>query len=441
MHIAPGFPHQPSQPAPTPEHELKAMLKQLLQGQADGIVETSKKLADINSKIENLNTRVYSLENHASSAAAATKQGQLPENVAAEAPGVQNYEPEVQATQIAVHTSPVELAQHAQSAARSNPSRILSQSQKEVIHKFRRDLSKVGVELPFMESMSEAFEQMPLIQDVLNNKDKVSKLLEDSTSQTNILTSPSFLPKLEDQGKFTLPITLGHLELDNALVDSGASIYLISLTMAQKLGIHGTLQRPTTSIMFGDATSKSPLGVFKNYPLKLGECIVRTDLTVLEMEEEKDVPMILGTPFSSTVGASIDFHKQEVILHKVNSLVSYRLQPRGYEYCGTIESTPMSSKSLEVAKIVNRKIDKEPRVERETRVEKGSRLDKLKLEKPRPERPRADRLVHAPCVLDEESLQAFFDEPLGRALKEGGGMQLLRHYQVIRGKIHQFRPL
>ncbi|CAA7033480.1 unnamed protein product, partial [Microthlaspi erraticum] len=48
---------------------FKAMLKQLLQGQADGVVDTSKKLAEINSKIENLNTRVYSLENHASSVA------------------------------------------------------------------------------------------------------------------------------------------------------------------------------------------------------------------------------------------------------------------------------------------------------------------------------------------------------------------------------------
>ncbi|CAA7049350.1 unnamed protein product [Microthlaspi erraticum] len=53
-------------------------------------------------------------------------------------------------------------------------------------------------------------------------------------------------------------------------------------------------------------------------------------------------------------------------------------------------------------------------VEREPSVEKGSRL-----EKPRPDRPRAYRLVHAPCVLDEESLQALFDEPLGRAQKEG----------------------
>ncbi|CAA7049925.1 unnamed protein product [Microthlaspi erraticum] len=34
-------------PAPSQENELKAMLKQLLQGQADGVVDTSKKLAEI----------------------------------------------------------------------------------------------------------------------------------------------------------------------------------------------------------------------------------------------------------------------------------------------------------------------------------------------------------------------------------------------------------
>ncbi|CAA7053225.1 unnamed protein product [Microthlaspi erraticum] len=131
---------------------------------------------------------------------------------------------------------------------------------------------------------------MQMVKDVLANSDKVSEVLQESTHQFNLLTSPTFLPKVKDQGKFTLPCTLGHLEIDNALVDSGASINLISLSMAEKLGIAGALQRPTTSIMFGDATSKSPLGVFKNYHLKIGECIIQTDLTVMEMEEEKDLP-------------------------------------------------------------------------------------------------------------------------------------------------------
>ncbi|CAA7038233.1 unnamed protein product [Microthlaspi erraticum] len=134
--------------------------------------------------------------------------------------------------------------------------------------------------------------------------------------------------------------------------------------MAEKLGIAVALQRPTTSIMFRDATSKSPLGVFKNYHLKIGECIIQTDLTVMEMEEEKDLPLLLGTPFLSIVGASIEFHKQEVILHKVNSLVSYRLQPRGSDFCATIDSTTLSSKTLEATKIVKERVDKEPELGR-----------------------------------------------------------------------------
>ncbi|CAA7023851.1 unnamed protein product [Microthlaspi erraticum] len=255
-----------------------------------------------------------------------------------------------------------------------------------------------------MDSMSEAFDQMQMVKDVLANSDKVSEVLQESTHQFNLLTSPTFLPKVKDQGKFTLPCTLGHLEIDNALVDSGASINLISLSMAEKLGIAGALQRPTTSIIFGDATTKSPLGVFKNYHLKIGECIIQTDLTVMEMEEEKDLPFI-GNPFPYT---------------------------------------NLSSKSHGATKVVKERVDKEPRVgkdkdERGPRIEKP-RLERARVEKPRSDRPRAERLVQAPCVLDEESLQALFDEPLGRALKKGR-MQPLRQDQEIKERIHQLRPL
>ncbi|CAA7021402.1 unnamed protein product [Microthlaspi erraticum] len=175
-----------------------------------------------------------------------------------------------------------------------------------------------------MGSMHVAFEQMKMIQDILENKDNVSTLLELSTAQHNLLTSPIFLPKLEDQG----------------------NVNLISLAMAQELGIQGSLQRPSSTIMFGDATSKSPLGVFKNYPLKVGECTIPTDLTVLDMVEEKDVPLILGTPFLSQ----------------------------------------------EAGRVVKKRVVREAR---------------------------PDRLVQAPCDLNEESLQALFNEPLGSAQKEG----------------------
>ncbi|CAA7060038.1 unnamed protein product [Microthlaspi erraticum] len=217
MHIPPGFPHQPPQPAPTPEHELKAMLKQLLQGQADGVVDTSLRISTQECTLWRimllLLLLLQSKDNYL------VKPFRTPRNSAS---SIESNSSSIESDIIVL--KPILLDPY--QPVDPSSGRLLSQSHKEVIHKFRRDLSEIGVELPSMESMSEAFEQMKLIQDVMANKEKVSELLEMSTHQINLLTSPTFLPKVKDQGKFTLPCTLGHIELDNALVDSGASINL-----------------------------------------------------------------------------------------------------------------------------------------------------------------------------------------------------------------------
>ncbi|CAA7028562.1 unnamed protein product [Microthlaspi erraticum] len=88
---------------------------------------------------------------------------------------------------------------------------------------------------------------MKLIQDVLAHKEKVYEL-EMSTHQINLLTSPTFLPKVKDQGKFTLPCTLGHIELDNGCCKI-------------KDWHCWSIAAPYYFNHFGDATSKSPLGV------------------------------------------------------------------------------------------------------------------------------------------------------------------------------------
>ncbi|CAA7030166.1 unnamed protein product [Microthlaspi erraticum] len=128
MHIPPGFPHQPPQPAPTPEHELKAMLKQLLQGQADGVDNYLVKLfrTPRNSARSSYSRRLDEEEDQERVKEEFCMLLNDDDIVAAKAPKVQIDQPEVQATTVAFHTSPVELAQQARSAARS--SRTLARS-------------------------------------------------------------------------------------------------------------------------------------------------------------------------------------------------------------------------------------------------------------------------------------------------------------------------
>ncbi|CAA7042335.1 unnamed protein product [Microthlaspi erraticum] len=223
MNIPPGFPHQPPQPAPSQENELKAMLKQLLQGQADGQGQLpGKAIQNPKEQCKVIFTQEGLVEEE--------DQERVIEDfclllndeeiVAAEAPGVQIDQPEVHAPTVAIHTSPVELARQARSAARSSPtlarssptssvrqpvlldpyqpvaassSRLLSQGHKEVIHKFRRDLSGIGIELPPMDSMSEAFDQMQMVKDVLPTVIKFQRSYKSLLiSSTCLLHPPSY---------------------------------------------------------------------------------------------------------------------------------------------------------------------------------------------------------------------------------------------------------
>ncbi|XP_033139158.1 uncharacterized protein LOC117130381 [Brassica rapa] len=217
------------------------------------------------------------------------------------------------------------------------PQRVLTKAQKNVLSKFRKNLSDVGVRLPEISGMREAHVQMMLINDILDHQAEVAELLDISIMKIDPPIPPKFLPKIESQGMFTLPCNLGKFTFDDALVDSGASVNVISMKMMKSLGIE-SMEPNTSSLQFGDSSSTTPIGLIKDFPLKIGACTIPIDLTVLKMATEKRVPLILGTPFFTTVGACIDFANKKVTLLNVNKAVSYPLQsPKmNAEYCGTI---------------------------------------------------------------------------------------------------------
>ncbi|XP_048615765.1 uncharacterized protein LOC125588458 [Brassica napus] len=202
------------------------------------------------------------------------------------------------------------------------PQRVLTKAQKKVISKFRKNLSDIGVKLPAISGMREAHVQMMLIKDIVDHQAEVAELLNISTLKLDPPVTPTSLPKLESQGKFTLSCSLGKLNFDDAL----------SLEIEH-------MEPDTSSLTFGDFSSTTPIGLIKDFPLKIGSCTIPINLTVLKMATEKRVPLILGTPFLTTVGACIDFANKKVTLLNVKEAVSYPIQsPLDVEYCGTITS-------------------------------------------------------------------------------------------------------
>ena len=180
------------------------------------------------------------------------------------------------------------------------PQRVLTKAQKKVLSKFRKDLSDVGVRLPEISGMREAHVQMMLINDILDHQAEVAELLDISIPKIDPPIPPKSLPKLESQGMFTLPCYLGKLTFDDALVHSGASVNVISMKMMKSLGFE-SMEPNISSLQFGDSSSTTPIGLIKDFPLKIGACTSPIDLTVLKMATEKRVPLIIGTPFLTIV--------------------------------------------------------------------------------------------------------------------------------------------
>ena len=89
------------------------------------------------------------------------------------------------------------------------------------------------------------------------------------------------------------------------MCDLGASINLIPLTLAKKLGI--TELKPTTiSLQLADRSITYPLGIVEDVLVKVGKLILPADFLVLDMEDDLDVSVILGRPFLATGGVLID---------------------------------------------------------------------------------------------------------------------------------------
>ncbi|KAG7564257.1 hypothetical protein ISN44_As10g010270 [Arabidopsis suecica] len=82
--------------------------------------------------------------------------------------------------------------------------------------------------------------------------------------------------KLEDPGSFTLPCSIRHLAFSNCLCDLGASVSLMPLSVARKLGF--VQYRPCDlTLTLADRSSRRPFGLLEDLPVMINEVEVPTD--------------------------------------------------------------------------------------------------------------------------------------------------------------------
>ncbi|WP_284205820.1 retropepsin-like aspartic protease, partial [Aliivibrio sifiae] len=135
---------------------------------------------------------------------------------------------------------------------------------------------------------------------------------------------PKLPPKLGDPGKFTIPCTIGKAVIKKALCDLGASVSLMPHTVFQRIGV-GELRPTRMTLQLADASTRLPLGIVEDMPVQVGKFFVPGDFVVMDMEEDKDVPIILGRPFLRTARTVFDTYEGTLTMNIGGEKVQFQV--------------------------------------------------------------------------------------------------------------------
>ena len=107
-----------------------------------------------------------------------------------------------------------------------------------------------------------------------------------------------------------------------------------------------------------DKTLAQPEGVLEDVLIKVGKFIFPVDFVVIDIEEDKQVPLLLGRPFLATGATLIDVNKGELTLRVGDEVVHFNLnhslkQPKFDTIdCKIVETkVPISSELINDCKI------------------------------------------------------------------------------------------
>ena len=163
--------------------------------------------------------------------------------------------------------------------------------------------------MPFTEVVT----QMPLyskfLKEILSKKRRFAEEgVVNLTATCSAVIKKNLTEKMKDLGNFTIPCTIGGFEIKKDLCDSGASINLMPLSVARKLSL-GELTPTTVTLQMADRTMEKPEGVIEDVLVTVGKFVFPVYFIILDIEEDSQVPLLLGRPFLATGAALIDMQK------------------------------------------------------------------------------------------------------------------------------------
>ncbi|XP_050915329.1 uncharacterized protein LOC127130347 [Lathyrus oleraceus] len=153
------------------------------------------------------------------------------------------------------------------------------------------------------------------MKDIISKRRAIDTDLIILTETCSVILQGMKIPmKKKDRGAITIPCTIGDRSFKKDLIDLGASVSLMSLSIYKKLGI-GVVQDTRMTLQFTDHSVKKPYGIVEDVLVKIDRFVFPVDFVILEMPEDEEIPLILGIPFLETGRCLINIEERTMTLN------------------------------------------------------------------------------------------------------------------------------
>ncbi|CAL1395347.1 unnamed protein product [Linum trigynum] len=300
-------------------------------------------------------------------------------------------------------------------------------------------LKHVNISMPFVEALSKMPKYAKFMKDLLTNKRKLGEL---STVMLNEECSAILQNKLPEKRKdprsFTIPCMIGSFHIGKSLTDLGASINVIPYKLFKKLGL-GEPSDTRMSIKLADRSIVHPRVIVEDLIVAVGPFSYPVDFVILDINEDVDVPLILGRPFLATAKALIDVNDGKLILRAGGEQITFSVSdnikhPQLYDYLDycdviadfetTLAITSVSTDDfLERCLLLGEQASQDMRLEEQLAELDNAAIDGLEIPfKPIPISPRIATSLEEPPELELKPLPS----PLEYAfLREGNKLPVI----------------
>ncbi|XP_050919646.1 uncharacterized protein LOC127137206 [Lathyrus oleraceus] len=112
---------------------------------------------------------------------------------------------------------------------------------------------------------------------------------------------PMYIKFMEEKnpGAVTVSCTIKERTFKKVLIDSGASMSLMPLSIYHRLGIEN-VSDTRTNLKFADHSIKNTYGIAEGVLLTIGELNFPIDFVIIDIPEDEETPIIIGRPFMRT---------------------------------------------------------------------------------------------------------------------------------------------